>query len=205
MKRTYGLNFAEGGFVDPNEEMGNILDSEQFHGYAEGGDVSIEDLLRLPPERERPSREESIYDMMRRLGLDENEAVVRAIAEPSLEVRPTLDAIQMMQMRHESARNARIMSEARRLGLNINGVEPYAIIDPVHKMAQQYGVTLKKEIPGMTAFVDKGYAPEADMDILVAGLAKELNDRARLQAMFNRVKGPHGGDIGGMLTYSKEF
>lgn len=208
---------AEGGYINEDGELADILSKEQYQpdGYAEGGDVDtdISRLTRMLREgrgfvEDRPieqSRNETLGDMMRRLGLDENEAIVRAIAEPSIEVRPTLDAIQVMQMPHESPRNARIMSESRRLGLNIDGVEPYAIIDPVHRMAQQYGVTLKKDLPGMTAFVDKGYAPEADMDILVAGLAKELNDRARLQAMFNRIEGPHGGDIGGMLTYSKEF
>lgn len=204
---------ADGGYIDGNEEMAAMLSKEQYQpdGYKEGGEVEYDperitisdlpDYLQNHPVTRR--KEKALMEMLSDYGLaDSIGYMANRAPEVSDEERILASGLRAPRMPVGAERLARM---ATMLGVDVDGVQPYVVVDPVRKMAQQYGVTLNRDTPIGHVSITKGYQPEDDMDILAAGLAKELGDRARLEARFNRMEGRHGGDIGGMLTYSKEF
>lgn len=204
---------ADGGYIDGNEELAAMLSKEQYQpdGYKEGGEVEYDperitisdlpDYLQNHPVTRR--KEKALMEMLSDYGLaDSIGYMANRAPEVSDEERILASGLRAPRMPVGAERLARM---ATMLGVDVDGVQPYVVVDPVRKMAQQYGVTLNRDTPIGHVSVTKGYQPEDDMDILAAGLAKELGDRARFEARFNRMEGRHGGDIGGMLTYSKEF
>lgn len=163
---------------------------KQDRGYAEGGEVS------LPPDlakyADSPHSDiEQLTNMLRRSNL-------RAEAVPSMS--------QSVRQRH-MAEIGRMEepSMAARLGVDLGGIEPYAVIDPARRAIQELGATLYGDIGKGHGAVSMGRNPEAAMDILSAMYERQLGKDARMSARFNRVKSPYGGDVGGMLSYEREF